>query len=602
EHVRSPFEEDDHRSEKKRSRRHKDVVSSLDLNEPVPQRGSERSSSIKKANALRAKLGLAPLETEDTSPYEDWIVDNQSENYSHAPEKHLKKALIGERLSVQKEKRNLYEKYADTRLYEPEEKNVPVMSWVEKLCERERMKKQEQEQVKLMAEMDEQFEVSRMCDSTHQAQQNNVYRPEYLTGLRAEHKVDKFSERKSVILTLKDKTILDEDDSDVLINVNLADDEKAEINRENLLKTSGLTGTADQEDGDMLLGLCQKAILNDNVQPSVPTTDLGSRAARENPNVSDVQCRTVDPQCAITDPTLRQPDPTQGMEVLEDLSHDDIGEDDLRGDTEKKIQLVIQSSFTVYLKPEETAAQLISRKADPDESSDSNRISPTNLAKSLFKMILNSTAKFYQSIGVGFQESVRPSACQNALKSEVYEEDDTDRTVFFPPTSAYSTGRLKSELMSYNISGRRRRDRRHDRRPFVAEMARPSTSDTLDEPSLTGVLNDELRLEFGLCSTLTLGYIEKGKEKHVGTGTMVSLTAKHFMQKDIRYDDIDGKFSKRNRHAGPLSEFTDLKNSQPDVKLEYVEELGCPLNAKEAFLQLSPFDEAYPNTITKMQR
>ncbi|THD23215.1 U4/U6.U5 tri-snRNP-associated protein 1 [Fasciola hepatica] len=729
EHARSPFEEDDHRLEKKRSRRHMDVDSSLDSNGKfivlivvnlqsrylrVDQKchcqlkkpsKHVHFSQICVTSALRAKLGLAPLETEEARPYEDRIVDNQSENYVHAPAKDLKKAretdAIRERLSVQKEKRNLYEKYADSRLYEPEEKNVPVMSWVEKLREKERIKKQAQEQAKLLTEMDEQFEVSELYESTDRAQQDNTYRPEDLTGLKVEHKVDRFSEGKSVILTLKDKAILDEDDSDVLINVNLADDEKAEINRENLRKTAGLAGIADQEDEDVLLGLRQKAILSkydseikgvrkdeftlgetgvynpeaermlrqlqeelragkqslpdtelrvaseyytedelkakfkkrkkvkprartiltaddlvpdDELQPSVSATDLGSRAARENPNVSDVQSRTVDPLSAITDPTLGQPDSTQGMDVLEDLSHDNIGEDDLRGDIEKTIQRVIQSKSTVYLKPEEIAAQLLSRKTDPDELSESSRTSRTNLAESSSGVVFDSTAEFYKSIGAGFQESVRQIARQNALKREVYEEDDSDRTAFFPPPPAYSTGRLKSEpvlssesdeemivddkdqmdaanrwqtVADEDTSGRRR----HHRRPFAAEMARPSTSDTSDEPNLTGVLDDEPRLDSGLCSALRLaekkGYIEKGKEKRVGTGTMVNLMAKHFIQEDIRYDDIDAKFSKRDRYAGPLSEFKDLKNFKPDVKLEYVDELGCPLNAKEAFRQLS---------------
>lgn len=47
-----------------------------------------------------------------------------------------------------------------------------------------------------------------------------------------------------------------------MINVNLADDEKAEINRENLRKAAGLAGIADQEDEDVLLGLRQKEILS----------------------------------------------------------------------------------------------------------------------------------------------------------------------------------------------------------------------------------------------------------------------------------------------------------------------------------------------------
>lgn len=47
------------------------------------------------------------------------------------------------------------------------------------------------------------------------------------------------------------------------------------------------------------------------------------------------------------------------MDILEDLSHEDVGEDDLRGNIEKTIQRVIQSKSAVYLKPEEVSWDLI---------------------------------------------------------------------------------------------------------------------------------------------------------------------------------------------------------------------------------------------------
>lgn len=66
---------------------------------------------------------------------------------------------------------------------------------------------------------------------------------------------------------------------------------------------------------------------------------------------------------------------------------------------------------------------------------------------------------------------------------------------------------------------RRRRDNGSRSRPILSETTRPSTSGNLDESNLTGVLDDEPRLDSGLCSALRLaekkGYIEKGKEKRV---------------------------------------------------------------------------------------
>ncbi|VDP94893.1 unnamed protein product [Echinostoma caproni] len=225
EHARSPFDEDDFRSEKKRSRRHADTddaqdsggkfgpnMYSLQVSDPIPQSGSDISLSVKETNALRAKLGLAPLETEETQPSEDRIVDNQSENYVHAPAKDLKKAretdAIKDRLSIHKEKRALYDKYANSRLYEPEEKDISVVSWLDKLREKERIKKQAQERAKVLTEMDEQFEVPQTDVSSHRGQPNVVYRSDDLSGLKVEHKVDRFVEGKSIILTLKDKGML----------------------------------------------------------------------------------------------------------------------------------------------------------------------------------------------------------------------------------------------------------------------------------------------------------------------------------------------------------------------------------------------------------
>ena len=63
--------------------------------------------------------------------------------------------------------------------------------------------------------------------------------------------------------------------------------------------------------------------------------------------------------------------------------------------------------------------------------------------------------------------------------------------------------------------------------------------------------------------------------------------AKHYVKEEMRYDDIDAKFAKRERYTGPLSDFREKPGYRPDVRLYYVDELGRNLSAKEAFRQLS---------------
>ena len=53
--------------------------------------------------------------------------------------------------------------------------------------------------------------------------------------------------------------------------------------------------------------------------------------------------------------------------------------------------------------------------------------------------------------------------------------------------------------------------------------------------------------------------------------------------------DLEDKFSrKRDRYStGMVQDFEDLRNYKPDFKLEYNDEKGRRLNAKEAFRDLS---------------
>lgn len=84
----------------------------------------------------------------------------------------------------------------------------------------------------MLEEMDEEFTSSASTRDTKKRGRQPAYRDRDLAGLRVEHDVEQFEEGKSVILTLKDKDVLDDDD-DALVNVNMMDDERYNKNIEN---------------------------------------------------------------------------------------------------------------------------------------------------------------------------------------------------------------------------------------------------------------------------------------------------------------------------------------------------------------------------------
>ena len=98
-------------------------------------------------------------------------------------------------------------------------------------------KQEAEKKAKLLEEMDRQFEEDQQPERVKpkQQQKSRNYTQNDLSGLRVEHAQDTFKEGQSVILTLKDKGVLDEED-DALVNVNIIDQEKAAKNVENKKK------------------------------------------------------------------------------------------------------------------------------------------------------------------------------------------------------------------------------------------------------------------------------------------------------------------------------------------------------------------------------
>ncbi|VDN26977.1 unnamed protein product [Dibothriocephalus latus] len=220
--------------------------------------------SIEETNKLRAKLGLAPLDVGTEKKPDDGTPQflNSDENFVHVPAKNISEIRrteqIQEKLKTMREKRELMEKLREAQPLSAGDE-VNTMSWVEKMRLKEKERRAAEEREKLLSEMDEEFGVSQLVQAKLSA--SNEYASRDLEGLKVEHKADRLIESGPIILTLKDKGVLDEDADDVLVNVNIIDDEKAEKNRENKRKTAGLGGILQDEDDDVIMGLRAKGVL-----------------------------------------------------------------------------------------------------------------------------------------------------------------------------------------------------------------------------------------------------------------------------------------------------------------------------------------------------
>lgn len=81
-------------------------------------------------------------------------------------------------------------------------------------------------QAKELEELDAQFGISDIFETDKKEKMKEKYTERDLRGLTVQHDIDTFAEERDVILTLKDKGVLDEDEDDVLVNVNMIDDER----------------------------------------------------------------------------------------------------------------------------------------------------------------------------------------------------------------------------------------------------------------------------------------------------------------------------------------------------------------------------------------
>ncbi|KAI8823082.1 SART-1 protein [Fimicolochytrium jonesii] len=202
--------------------------------------------SIEETNALRVKLGLKPLAESRTSESQQAAEQNYAKHQKELAEKAARKGLI-ETIAKEKEKAKRNVKLEGATLgaaSDDEDAAGDSLKWVLRQREKEEKRKAK---AKKKAEMLAQKRESDLAEMDRSAVSD--YKASDLKGLRVDHDLEDVAVGGETILTLKDSTILEnEEEGDILHNVNIADDTKGRKNVENKKKGKKAYNVYDDEE------------------------------------------------------------------------------------------------------------------------------------------------------------------------------------------------------------------------------------------------------------------------------------------------------------------------------------------------------------------
>uniref|UniRef100_L7M9S3 Uncharacterized protein n=1 Tax=Rhipicephalus pulchellus TaxID=72859 RepID=L7M9S3_RHIPC len=600
------------------------------------------SLSIEETNKLRAKLGLKPLQVDGGGipglgdvPVGDANEDERKEVFvkTENMQEKVEAQKLRDKITTNREKRKITEKYREIKGLGESDEDDDALRWVQKSRKLQEEKQKAEQRAKMLEEMDEEFGIGKIVEEEFKP--TKEYTARHLKGLEVLHSTDRFKEGQSVILTLKDQGVLDEGD-DVLENVNLVEAEKAERNVENrkgkpgyqpyddtevdefgIVKKKSLLYKYDEEiegvkrekfsigagpteaDKEKELELVRMKLKQKQKDslimpaPQIATEyftpeematfkkpkkkvrkmrkretfkaddlaplpgheddrrDHGSRRRRENNFTEPV---FVNPQSQqFFDEVAKPPEEEDVVGPDEDLTGVAVEEDD----TEQTLEAALTKARRLRL-AEGSSLQKIAESArlarDQDDGEDK-----ANSAKAI---VLNSTAEFCRTLGdiptYGMSGN-RDEEAEELLDMDIDNEEEDEEAGDAAKRGAWNEVDIEEKPVEI-------KDR--EKEPILEE-----------EPDLSIGISGALRL------AVKKGYIETGEKKVVESKKHSDLHAQSYTIEEKFYDD--DKASRRERYCGPVSDFKEKDSYKPDVKLEYIDDGGRILNAKEAFRYLS---------------
>ncbi|XP_045473906.1 U4/U6.U5 tri-snRNP-associated protein 1 isoform X2 [Harmonia axyridis] len=568
--------------------------------------GSVDSLSIEATNELRAKLGLKPLQqtSEPSKSNQNNKYKDDWGEFNHVPAENWKDKAqtekMRDKLSVQKEKRRLQSRYANIKSLGQSDSEDDTSSWIDKSRKLDQAKKEAEQRAKALEELDAQFGIDEIIESETRNRRRNKYTAQDLKGLKVDHNIDDIEEERNVILTLKDKGVLEEED-DVLVNVNMLDDERHKKNLENR-KNKGLLYNRFEEEFDQFGNPIEKSVLSKYDEEidgeKKDTFLLGSNISFES----------------------------RKQQALSEAQKTNMTKKKLESIAEKELKVASEyydeNEMAKFKKPKKKVRKI--RKKGELSSSDS-----TDVDSKLLKIddvpetkiepdfhIDEKDDELEQAIHrarrIKQKENVVAELLQNTIiKTEVKEEPIDSGSIVLNTTAEFC--RTLGDIPTYGKAGNRDETEELDMDFETNTKVEDSDEDveiiettgwnsvdpneavrvTEDKPQEVQILDEEPDVSKGMGAALKVamskGYLEKEINNRPSNSRLAHLQAQHYSIEDKVYgeDNERGGGRRGDRYAGPIQDFKEKDGFKPNVKLEYIDDDGRILNSKEAFRYLS---------------
>ncbi|XP_067010200.2 U4/U6.U5 tri-snRNP-associated protein 1 [Anabrus simplex] len=628
------------------------------LSPPAASR-SDRSLSIEETNKLRARLGLKPLRVEEIPALSADDEEKKKEReasgatmggtdmgeFVHKPALNIKEKVqterIKQKLHEHREKRHIETKLARVKPLAESDSDDDTRAWVERNRKLQMEREKAAKQAKMLEELDAEFGVGELVEDEIRAERKDAYSSRDLRGLRVEHDVERFTEGKTVVLTLKDHAVLDEDD-DVLVNVNMIDEERYERSNFNKKAKALLHGYDVYDDQEMnAFGEYKKRDILSKYDEEIGGKKKKSFALgddvvveRQKQVMDAVRSRLskkrveslLTPAAQIASDYYTQ----EEMEVkfkkpkkkvrkirkklkVEDLVPDasastwDYGSrSHRRGETVVPEEIVIDGpdGDPVRIKSEPDDEPMDISPPPPIEDLADVKIEPDDTELQL-QLALKKARKLKQLEKQETKASVEKVA--KTILEEKKEGIGTEAggSIILNATAEFC--RTLGDIPTYGLSGNRdedaeelldfERELNEEKRRQEEEGRRGAWNEVeIDEtpvdvlPAEVPILDAEPDVGTGVAGALRLalskGYLERETMNKPSASRFAHLQAQNYSIEDKTHID-DDKFGRRERYNGPTSDFKEKDNYKPNVKLDYIDDDGRVLNAKEAFRYLS---------------
>ncbi|KAM9315059.1 U4/U6.U5 tri-snRNP-associated protein 1 [Pholidichthys leucotaenia] len=612
-----------------------------------PQSASgDASLSIEETNKLRAKLGLKPLELNESKKElgtkEEPLVAETINPVLIQQQKEMR-----EKLAAMKEKRILNQKLGKVKALADDDWLDDTVAWVARSRKIAQEKEMAEKRAKLLEEMDEEFGVSTLVEEEFAQNKQDGYSAMDLKGLKVQHKVESFAQGQTVILTLQDKGVLEEEE-DVLVNVGLVDREKAEKNVELKKKKPSYRPYEEEESVDDMVSFKSRSVLSkydeeiegEKKKSFRLSTGGFADGARERElqamkEMLRNQAQSLEMPALTVASEYYTPQEMVGFKktkrrvkkirkkeksaiadelLLDDTRSSDFGsrsrgrgrrQMDEDGEEAKEDETELSHGIPLLSDDIRMAEMDMSDEefTPPEPAVIEEDEAEQELQKQLEKQRKLKRKQLLKDSGEKVAEQIK-----GLKKGDSDNDPDKKNNIVFNATSEFC--RTLGDIPTYGLSGNR--EDQEDIMDFEQEEEKDDAggSDSemdenvgwstvnLDEEqkqpdfatASATILDEEPIVNSGLAAALLLcknkGLLDTQMQKvaRVKAPKGALPNVNYCIEDKMGFDD---KYSRREEYRGFTQDFKEKDSYKPDVKIEYVDESGRKLTPKEAFRQLS---------------